>query len=200
MYEKLKVGTVIEFKDTERQEIFVGYENPFVLVFYDYSPDMLKTFDLAKQTRYIIGFEEVEPFKLKKQLDEKRLKAWYLKNRMLNKQLPALYDSGLDSVKRIKEFKELEVFDMFLVDTVLYAYLGNTFDDDYICYYLGSVSDKADVLLLRNCALRSDRLRVVREKDIEKSSGFLYFVQHLTEEQIKGMQGLRYGDLLFGKR
>ena len=63
MYEKLKVGTVVEFKEYDKQYVFVGYESPFILIFYLYSPDMLKSFDLDKQERLLLGFEKEYPYK-----------------------------------------------------------------------------------------------------------------------------------------
>ena len=123
MYEKLKVGTVIEFKEYDKQYVFIGYESPFILIFYLYSPDMLKSFDLDKQERLLLGFEKEYPYRLKKQLDEKRLKAWYIKSRMTHSFLPMLKDSGLDSIKEVKNFSEINVFDLFLLLILLYFYL-----------------------------------------------------------------------------
>lgn len=196
MYEKLKVGTVIEFKEDGKQFIFVGYENPFVLIFYLYSSDMLKTFDLDKQSRLLVGFEKVFPFRLKKQLDDKRLKAWYLKSRMTHSFLPPLQDKGLDSIKEVKDFSEIKVFDMFLLDYDVYVYLGKTFSDDYICYCTGTVAQDIKAVMLENCRLTTQKLCVLTDKKIEEQKEYLYFVKHLTDEQIKGMQGLRYGELL----
>lgn len=196
MYEKLKVGTVIEFKEDGKQFIFVGYENPFVLIFYLYSSDMLKTFDLDKQARLLVGFEKLFPFRLKKQLDDKRLKAWYLKSRMTHSFLPHLQDKGLDSIKEVKDFSEIKVFDMFLLDDDVYVYLGKTFSDDYICYCTGTVAQDIKAVMLENCRLTTQKLCVLTEKKIEEQKEYLYFVKHLTDEQIKGMQGLRYGELL----
>lgn len=196
MYEKLKVGTVIEFKEDGKQFIFVGYENPFVLIFYLYSSDMLKTFDLDKQSRLLVGFEKVFPFRLKKQLDDKRLKAWYLKSRMTHSFLPPLQDNGLGSIKEVKDFSEINVFDMFLLDDDVYVYLGKTFSDDYICYCTGTVAQDIKAVMLENCRLTTQKLCVLTDKKIEEQKEYLYFVKHLTDEQIKGMQGLRYGELL----
>lgn len=196
MYEKLKVGTVIEFKEDGKQFIFVGYENPFVLIFYLYSSDMLKTFDLDKQSRLLVGFEKVFPFRLKKQLDDKRLKAWYLKSRMTHSFLPLLQDNGLGSIKEVKDFSEIKVFDMFLLDYDVYVYLGKTFSDDYICYCTGTVAQDIKAVMLENCRLTTQKLCVLTDKKIEEQKEYLYFVKHLTDEQIKGMQGLRYGELL----
>ena len=116
MYEKLKVGTVVEFKEYDKQYVFIGYESPFILIFYLYSPDMLKSFDLDKQERLLLGFEKEYPYRLKKQLDEKRLKAWYIKSRMTHSFLPMLKDNGLNSIKEVKDFSEINVFDLFLLD------------------------------------------------------------------------------------
>lgn len=196
MYEKLKVGTVIEFKEDGKQFIFVGYENPFVLIFYLYSSDMLKTFDLDKQSRLLVGFEKVFSFRLKKQLDDKRLKAWYLKSRMTHSFLPPLQDNGLGSIKEVEDFSEIKVFDMFLLDYDVYVYLGKTFSDDYICYCTGTVAQDIKAVMLENCRLTTQKLCVLTDKKIEEQKEYLYFVKHLTDEQIKGMQGLRYGELL----
>lgn len=198
MYEKLKVGTVIEFKEDGKQYIFVGYESPFILIFYLYSPDMLKSFDLDKQARLLIGFEKAYPYRLKKQLDEKRLKAWYIKSRMTHSFLPMLKDNGLDSIKEVKDFSEIHVFDLFLVDYTMFVYVGKTFKDEYICYRTGEIDKyKQDVLMLENCNLTTQKLCVLTEKQIKANKDYLYFIKHLTSEQIKGMQGLRYGELLF---
>lgn len=191
MLENLKIGTVVEFK-SGRQEIFVGYETPFIYVFYAYSPDMLKTFDINKQIRYLIGFEKQESFILKKQLDANRLKAWYIKASMTNKYLPKLKEHSI-TPKQVKTFDEIEVFDMFLSDMDVYCYLGKSFSNEIICYHTGQITQKED-LLLNNTTLRSDRLVTI---DVNKlSKDYLYKIQHLTDEQIKGMLNLRYGELL----
>ena len=198
MYEKLKVGTVIEFKEDGKQFIFVGYESPFILIFYLYSPDMLKSFDLDKQERLLLGFEKEYPYRLKKQLDEKRLKAWYIKSRMTHSFLPMLKDSGLDSIKEVKNFSEINVFDLFLLDYEVYVYLGMTFQNEYICYCTGKIDrDKQDVIMLESCNLTTQKLCILTEQQIKENKEYLYFIKHLTSEQIKGMQGLRYGELLF---
>lgn len=196
MYEKLKVGTVIEFKDDEEQYIFVGYENPFVLIFYAYSSDMLNSFDLDKQVRFLLGFEKEYPYRLKKQLDKKLVKAWYIKSRMTYSFLPMLKDNGLASIKEVK-FSELNVFDLFLLDYNMYVYLGGTFDE-YTCYCTGEIGiDKKEVLLLENCNLTTYRLCILTEEQIKDNKEHLYFIQHLTDEQIKGMKDLDYNGLLF---
>ena len=198
MYEKLKVGTVIEFKEDGKQFIFVGYESPFILIFYLYSPDMLKSFDLDKQERLLLGFEKEYPYRLKKQLDEKRLKAWYIKSRMTHSFLPMLKDNGLDSIKEVKDFSEINVFDLFLLDCEVYVYLGMTFQNEYICYCTGKIDrDKQDVIMLESCNLTTQKLCILTEEQIRDNKEYLYFIKHLTKEQIKGMKELRYEDLLF---
>ena len=198
MYEKLKVGTVIEFKEDGKQFIFVGYESPFILIFYLYSPDMLKSFDLDKQARLLLGFEKEYPYRLKKQLDEKRLKAWYIKSRMTHSFLPMLKDNGLDSIKEVKNFSEINVFDLFLLDYEVYVYLGMTFQNEYICYCTGKIDrDKQDVIMLESCNLTTQKLCILTEEQIRDNKEYLYFIKHLTKEQIKGMKELRYEDLLF---
>ena len=198
MYEKLKVGTVIEFKEDGKQFIFVGYESPFILIFYLYSPDMLKSFDLDKQERLLLGFEKEYPYRLKKQLDEKRLKAWYIKSRMTHSFLPMLKDSGLDSIKEVKDFSEINVFDLFLLDYEVYVYLGMTFKNEYICYCTGKIDrDKQDVIMLESCNLTTQKLCILTEQQIKENKEYMYFIKHLTSEQINGMQGLRYGESLF---
>ena len=198
MYEKLKVGTVVEFKEYDKQYVFIGYESPFILIFYLYSPDMLKSFDLDKQERLLLGFEKEYPYRLKKQLDEKRLKAWYIKSRMTHSFLPMLKDNGLNSIKEVKDFSEINVFDLFLLDYEVYVYLGMTFQNEYICYCTGKIGrDKQDVIMLESCNITTQKLCILTEQQIKENKEYLYFIKHLTKEQIKGMKELRYEDLLF---
>lgn len=196
MYEKLKVGTVIELKEDGKQYLFVGYESPFVLIFYAYSSDMLNYFDLDKQVRFLLGFEKDYPYRLKKQLDEKLVKAWYIKSRMTHSFLPMLKDNGLASIKEVK-FSELNVFDMFLLGYDMYVYLDCTLNV-YTCYCTGEIGiAQKEVLLLENCNLTTYRLCILTEEQIKDNKEYLYFIQHLTDEQINCMKGLMYDGVLF---
>ena len=113
MYEKLKVGTVVEFKEYDKQYVFVGYESPFILIFYLYSPDMLESFDLQKQVRFLLGFEKRFHIMFQKQLNVEIVKAWYLRSRLIHRSLPMLQDNLWSSIKDVKNFSEINVFDMF---------------------------------------------------------------------------------------
>ena len=145
-----------------------------------------------------LKFEKEYPYRLKKQLDEKRLKAWYIKSRMTHSFLPMLKDNGLNSIKEVKDFSEINVFDLFLLDYEVYVYLGMTFQNEYICYCTGKIDrDKQDVIMLESCNLTTQKLCILTEQQIKENKEYLYFIKHLTKEQIKGMQGLRYGELLF---
>ena len=111
MYEKLKVGTVVEFKEYDKQYVFVGYESPFILIFYLYSPDMLESFDLQKQVRFLLGFEKRFHIMFQKQLNVEIVKAWYLRSRLIHRSLPMLQDNLWSSIKDVKNFSEINVFD-----------------------------------------------------------------------------------------
>lgn len=128
MYEKLKVGTVVEFKEYGKQYMFVGYESPFILIFYLYSSDMFESFDLHKQVRFLLGFDKRFHIMFKKQLNAEIVKAWHLRSRMMYRSLPILQDN-LCGIKEVKNFSEINVFDMFLLNEEVYVYLDRTFDE-----------------------------------------------------------------------
>ena len=199
MYEKLKVGTVIEFKEDGKQYIFVGYESPFILIFYLYSPDMLESFDLQKQVRFLLGFEKRFHIMFQKQLNVEIIKAWYLRSRLIHRSLPMLQDNLWSSIKDVKNFSEINVFDMFYLNEDVYVYLDEAFGE-YTCYYtgrIGMVTKEALLLESSSCNFTANRLCILTEQQIKENKEYLYFIKHLTKEQIKGMKGLRYEDLLF---
>lgn len=199
MYEKLKVGTVIEFKEDGKQFIFVGYESPFILIFYLYSPDMLESFDLQKQVRFLLGFEKRFHIMFQKQLNVEIVKAWYLRSRLIHRSLPMLQDNLWSSIKDVKNFSEINVFDMFYLNEDVYVYLDETFGE-YTCYYtgrIGMVTKEALLLESSSCNFTANRLCILTDEQIRDNKEYLYFIKHLTKEQIKGMKELRYKDLLF---
>lgn len=199
MYEKLKVGTVIEFKEDGKQFIFVGYESPFILIFYLYSSDMLESFDLQKQVRFLLGFEKRFHIMFQKQLNVEIVKAWYLRSRLIHRSLPMLQDNLWSSIKDVKNFSEINVFDMFYLNEDVYVYLDETFGE-YTCYYtgrIGMVTKEALLLESSSCNFTANRLCILTEEQIRDNKEYLYFIKHLTKEQIKGMKELRYEDLLF---
>lgn len=197
MYEKLKVGTVVEFNEYDKQYVFVGYEIPFILIFYEYSSDMLESFDLHKQVRFLLGFEKRFHLMFQKQLDEKIVKARYLRSRLIHRSLPMLQDNLCGSIKDVKNFSEINVFDMFLLNEEVYVYLDETFGN-YTCYYAGRIGiDTKEALLLESCNLTANRLCILTEEQIRENKEYLYFIKHLTKEQIKGMKGLRYWDIMY---
>ena len=51
--------------------------------------------------------------------------------------------------------------------------------------------------MLESCNLTTQKLCILTEQQIKENKEYMYFIKHLTSEQIKGMQGLRYGELLF---
>ena len=200
MYEKLKVGTVIEFKEDGKQFIFVGYESPFILIFYLYSPDMLESFDLQKQVRFLLGFEKRFHIMFQKQLNGDIVKAWYLRSRLIHRSLPMLQDNLWSSIKDVKNFSEINVFDMFYLNEDVYVYLDEAFGE-YTCYYTGRIGMVTkEALLLESsssCNFTANRLCILTDEQIRDNKEYLYFIKHLTKEQIKGMKELRYEDLLF---
>ena len=199
MYEKLKVGTVVEFKEYDKQYVFVGYESPFILIFYLYSSDMLESFDLQKQVRFLLGFEKRFHIMFQKQLNVEIVKAWYLRSRLIHRSLPMLQDNLWSSIKDVKNFSEINVFDMFYLNEDVYVYLDETFGE-YTCYYtgrIGMVTKEALLLESNSCNFTANRLCILTEEQIRDNKEYLYFIKHLTKEQIKGMKELRYGDLLF---
>lgn len=187
MYEEIKVGTVIQTKDI--QLIFVGYENPYIMVFYEYSPDMLRSFSMNKQWRLCIGFEVSYPYVVKKQLDDKRLRAWYIKNQLVYN-LPTLssVNKELEIMKPIN-ILDLMVFDVFLSGVTLYIYLGKTFSDEYICYDLSEVTENT-LRLVQNGNVSNNNV-IVRTSMEE-----LYFVKHLDKKTIQILNKLHYGEYL----
>lgn len=199
MYEKLKVGTVIEFKEDGKQYIFVGYESPFILIFYLYSPDMFESFDLQKQVRFLLGFEKRFHIMFQKQLNVEIVKAWYLRSRLIHRSLPMLQDNLWSSIKDVKNFSEINVFDMFYLNEDVYVYLDEAFGE-YTCYYtgrIGMVTKEALLLESSSCNFTANRLCILTEQQIKENKEYMYFIKHLTKEQIKGMKELRYEDLLF---
>ena len=199
MYEKLKVGTVVEFKEYDKQYVFVGYESPFILIFYLYSPDMLESFDLQKQVRFLLGFEKRFHIMFQKQLNVEIVKAWYLRSRLIHRSLPMLQDNLWSSIKDVKNFSEINVFDMFYLNEDVYVYLDEAFGE-YTCYYtgrIGMVTKEALLLESSSCNFTANRLCILTEEQIRDNKEYLYFIKHLTKEQIKGMKELRYEDLLF---
>ena len=199
MYEKLKVGTVVEFKEYDKQYVFIGYESPFILIFYLYSPDMLESFDLQKQVRFLLGFEKRFHIMFQKQLNVEIVKAWYLRSRLIHRSLPMLQDNLWSSIKDVKNFSEINVFDMFYLNEDVYVYLDEAFGE-YTCYYtgrIGMVTKEALLLESSSCNFTANRLCILTEEQIRDNKEYLYFIKNLTKEQIKGMQGLRYRDLLF---
>ena len=199
MYEKLKVGTVVKFKEYDKQYVFVGYESPFILIFYLYSPDMLESFDLQKQVRFLLGFEKRFHIMFQKQLNVEIIKAWYLRSRLIHRSLPMLQDNLWSSIKDVKNFSEINVFDMFYLNEDVYVYLDEAFGE-YTCYYtgrIGMVTKEALLLESSSCNFTANRLCILTEQQIKENKEYLYFIKHLTKEQIKGMKGLRYEDLLF---
>ena len=199
MYEKLKVGTVVEFKEYGKQYVFVGYESPFILIFYLYSPDMLESFDLQKQVRFLLGFEKQFHIMFQKQLNVEIVKAWYLRSRLIHRSLPMLQDNLWSSIKDVKNFSEINVFDMFYLNEDVYVYLDEAFGE-YTCYYtgrIGMVTKEALLLESSSCNFTANRLCILTEQQIKENKEYLYFIKHLTKEQIKGMKELRYEDLLF---
>ena len=199
MYEKLKVGTVVEFKEYDKQYVFVGYESPFILIFYLYSPDMLESFDLQKQVRFLLGFEKRFHIMFQQQLNVEIVKAWYLRSRLIHSSLPMLQDNLWSSIKDVKNFSEINVFDMFYLNEDVYVYLDKTFGE-YTCYYTGRIGmNTKEALLLESssCNFTANRLCILTEEQIRDNKEYLYFIKHLTKEQIKGMKELRYEDLLF---
>ena len=199
MYEKLKVGTVVEFKEYDKQYVFVGYESPFILIFYLYSPDMLESFDLQKQVRFLLGFEKRFHIMFQKQLNVEIVKAWYLRSRLINRSIPMLQDNLWSSIKDVKNFSEINVFDMFYLNEDVYVYLDEAFRE-YTCYYtgrIGMVTKEALLLESSSCNFTANRLCILTEEQIRDNKEYLYFIKHLTKEQIKGMKELRYEDLLF---
>lgn len=196
MYEKLKVGTVIEFKEDGKQYIFVGYESPFILIFYLYSSDMLESFDLQKQVRFLLGFEKRFHIMFQKQLNVEIVKAWYLRSRLIHRSLPMLQDNLWSSIKDVKNFSEINVFDL---NEDVYVYLDEAFGE-YTCYYtgrIGMVTKEALLLESSSCNFTANRLCILTDEQIRDNKEYLYFIKHLTNEQIKGMKELRYEDLLF---
>ena len=199
MYEKLKVGTVVEFKEYDKQYVFLGYESPFILIFYLYSSDMLESFDLQKQVRFLLGFEKRFHIMFKKQLNVEIVKAWYLRSRLIHRSLPMLQDNLGSSIKEVKNFSEINVFDMFYLNEDVYVYLDEAFGE-YTCYYtgrIGMVTKEALLLESSSCNFTANRLCILTEEQIRDNKEYLYFIKHLTKEQIKGMKELRYEDLLF---
>ena len=199
MYENLKVGTVVEFKEYDKQYVFVGYESPFILIFYLYSPDMLESFDLQKQVRFLLGFEKRFHIMFKKQLNGDIVKAWYLRSRLIHRSLPMLQDNLWSSIKDVKNFSEINVFDMFYLNEDVYVYLDEAFGE-YTCYYtgrIGMVTKEALLLESSSCNFTANRLCILTEQQIKENKEYMYFIKHLTKEQIKGMKELRYKDLLF---
>ena len=199
MYEKLKVGTVVEFKEYDKQYVFVGYESPFILIFYLYSSDMLESFDLQKQVRFLLGFEKRFHIMFQKQLNVEIVKAWYLRSRLIHRSLPMLQDNLGSSIKDVKNFSEINVFDMFYLNEDVYVYLDEAFGE-YTCYYtgrIGMVTKEALLLESSSCNFTANRLCILTEEQIRDNKEYLYFIKHLTKEQIKGMKELRYEDLLF---
>ena len=199
MYEKLKVGTVVKFKEYDKQYVFVGYESPFILIFYLYSPDMLESFDLQKQVRFLLGFEKRFHIMFQKQLNVETVKAWYLRSRLIHRSLPMLQDNLWSSIKDVKNFSEINVFDMFYLNEDVYVYLDEAFGE-YTCYYtgrIGMVTKEALLLESSSCNFTANRLCILTEEQIKDNKEYLYFIKHLTKEQIKGMKELRYEDLLF---
>ena len=199
MYEKLKVGTVVEFKEYDKQYVFVGYESPFILIFYLYSSDMLESFDLQKQVRFLLGFEKRFHIMFQKQLNVEIVKAWYLRSRLIHRSLPMLQDNLWSSIKDVKNFSEINVFDMFYLNEDVYVYLDEAFGE-YTCYYtgrIGMVTKEALLLESSSCNFTANRLCILTEEQIRDNKEYLYFIKHLTKEQIKGMKELRYEDLLF---
>ena len=199
MYEKLKVGTVVEFKEYDKQYVFIGYESPFILIFYLYSPDMLESFDLQKQVRFLLGFEKRFHIMFQKQLNVEIVKAWYLRSRLIHRSLPMLQDNLWSSIKDVKNFSEINVFDMFYLNEDVYVYLDETFGE-YTCYYtgrIGMVTKEALLLESSSCNFTANRLCILTDEQIRDNKEYLYFIKHLTKEQIKGMKELRYKDLLF---
>ena len=199
MYEKLKVGTVVDFKEYDKQYVFVGYESSFILIFYLYSSDMLESFDLQKQVRFLLGFEKRFHIMFQKQLNVEIVKAWYLRSRLIHSSLPMLQDNLGSSIKDVKRFSEINVFDMFYLNEDVYVYLDEAFGE-YTCYYTGRIGMVTkEVLLLESssCNFTANRLCILTEQQIRDNKEYLYFIKHLTKEQIKGMKELRYRDLLF---
>ena len=199
MYEKLKVGTVVEFKEYGKQYVFVGYESPFILIFYLYSSDMFESFDLQKQVRFLLGFEKRFHIMFQKQLNVEIVKAWYLRSRLIHRSLPMLQDNLWGSIKDVKNFSEINVFDMFYLNEDVYVYLDEAFGE-YTCYYTGRIGmNTKEALLLESssCNFTANRLCILTEEQIRDNKEYLYFIKHLTKEQIKGMKELRYEDLLF---
>lgn len=187
MYEEIKVGTVIQTR--EKQLILVGYVNEYVMLFYEYSPDMLRSYNREKEWFLGIGFESEYPYVIKKHLDAERLMAWYVKNQKLYHLVSLKWCMPvLKDVKQIR-LKDLDVFDIFLHGINLYIYLGKSFNNHYICYDLGEI-DK-----VRNTYnLEEGNVCVV---GLNEGITDLYYIRHITKELEDRLKFLPYGEHLF---
>lgn len=75
---------------------------------------------------------------------------------------------------------------MFYLNEDVYVYLDETFGE-YTCYYTGRIGmNTKEALLLESssCNITANRLCILTEEQIRDNKEYLYFIKHLTKEQL----------------